>query len=161
MKTREGEHPFGDRGQMIAFVLFLLTWSIDSFYLHFLPGIKTDLPFVVRISAFFVLLVLSYVLMKDGHRVLNDPSKVSRLITDGAFRISRHPIYLSILIFYFALSVLTASILALMLLIFIFFYYDFLARYEEKYLYIKFGKAYLTYREETSKWVSFRRTAKS
>ena len=156
MNQREGEHPFGDQGQMIALVLFILLWAADSFYLHIFPQIRSAIPFLVRISVFIVLLTFAFVLMRDGHRVLKKDGKVNKLMTDGYFRITRHPVYLSVLVFYLALSILTVSILSMMLLIFIFIYYDFLSRYEEKYLYLKFGETYLNYWKKTPKWLFFK-----
>lgn len=34
MKEKNGEHPFGDTGQLILLVLFLLIWVVDSFFLR-------------------------------------------------------------------------------------------------------------------------------
>ena len=34
MKEKNGEHPFGDAGQSILLVLFLVVWFGDSFFLH-------------------------------------------------------------------------------------------------------------------------------
>ncbi|RLD10988.1 hypothetical protein DRI50_10450 [candidate division KSB1 bacterium] len=152
MKRREGEHPFGDKGQLIAFVLFIAAWAADSFYFRFFPQFRAYIPLLVRISIGLVLLIFAFVLVKDGHRVLTEDGRVIKLITDGFFRFSRHPVYLGILVFYLALSVLTVSVLSLLLLPFIFIYYDFIARYEEKYLYLKFGETYLNYWKQTPKW---------
>ncbi len=160
MKQHEGEHPFGHYGQIISFVLFIVVWGLDSFRFHFLPQIGLAVPPLVRISLFVVLVTFAIVLMNDGHRVLSDDHKVGKLATDGYFRITRHPLYLGILIFYLALSILTASFLSFMSLIFIFIYYDFIARYEEKYLYLKFGESYLNYWKKTPKWLFFKNRIK-
>jgi len=34
MKEKEGEHPFGDAGQLISLGVFLVVWVGDSFFLR-------------------------------------------------------------------------------------------------------------------------------
>ncbi len=156
MPRHEGEHPFAHSGQILAFVLFVSVWGIDSLYWHLFVHLRSVIPLPMRIFFSIMLFLISFVLIKDGRRALLKKGEVQMVLTDGMFRISRHPLYLGVLIFYLALSVLTVSVLTFLLLAFIFIYYDFLARYEEKYLYLKFGKTYLTYWKQTPRWVLFK-----
>ncbi len=161
MVRHEGEHPYGHHGQLLSFFLFVGLWATDSFYWRFFTHLRVQFPLSARIVASIMLFTFSLLLIKDGRRALLQRSDVKHLLTDGMFRLSRHPLYLGVLIFYLALSVLTASLLSLLLLAFIFIYYDFLARYEEKYLYLKFGETYLKYWKQTPKWLLVRNKVKT
>ena len=156
MQAREGEHPFGAYGRRIGVLLFLAGWIADSFFLHFFSIPKSAMPRFVHDALVVVLFIIALIFIKDGRRTRHQKDKVEQLITDGTFRFTRHPGYLGRLILFLALSLFTMSVFSLMLVVFLFFYYDFLARYEEKYLYLKFGEAYLTYWKQTPKWLLFK-----
>ncbi len=161
MQAREGEHPFGAYGQKIVVLFFFAGWAGDSFLLHFFLPSKPRIPWVVHGVLVVVLFGIASIFIIDGHRVFTQGNKAGNLITDGTFRFTRHPGYLGRLVLFLALSLLTMSMFSLILLVFIFFYYDFLARYEEKYLYLKFGERYLTYWKKTPKWLFFRKRLKT
>ena len=104
MKEKNGEHPFGDIGQLILLCLFLGVWIADSFFL--------------RKSTF----------------------------------LSEHfPLYIRLIIL--GLSVSTASLLSLGMLVVIFVFYNYIASYEEKLLIERFGDEYARYKKRTGKWV--------
>ena len=48
-KDLAGEHPFGDAGQLILLVLFLLIWGLDSFVFKFSTFLNPGVPDYVRI----------------------------------------------------------------------------------------------------------------
>jgi protein-S-isoprenylcysteine O-methyltransferase Ste14 len=75
------------------------------------------------------------------------------VVTTGAFRYVRHPLYLASILTYFGLTVSTGSISSLVLFIGIFVFYNYIAGYEEKLMDKKFGDEYKKYKKKTGKWV--------
>ena len=55
--------------------------------------------------------------------------------------------------FYLGLTVSTASLFSLVLVVLIFFFYNYIAKYEEKLLENQFNEEYREYKKRTGKWV--------
>jgi protein-S-isoprenylcysteine O-methyltransferase Ste14 len=83
-----------------------------------------------------------------------DPGKASSLVTGGVFRLSRNPIYLSLLLLLLAYAIRLDSF-AVWLGPVVFFAYvtRFQIRPEERALAHKFGEAYDRYRMRTRRWL--------
>ena len=153
MKEKNGEHPFGDAGQMILFVLFVIVWIADSFWFKVSGVVSEYIPLWVRIVVAALLLAASLCLVKAGHAVLDKDQISGGVMSTGAFRLVRHPLYLGSILFYLCLTVLTDSLAALAMLVVIFMFYDYIARYEERLLVERFGDDYRRYRQKTGKWI--------
>jgi protein-S-isoprenylcysteine O-methyltransferase Ste14 len=54
---------------------------------------------------------------------------------------------------YLGLTVSTASLFCLALLVAIFLFYNTIAGYEEKLMEAKFGQAYIAYKKNTGRWI--------
>ena len=148
------EHPYGDAGQIVAFVLFLIVWSMDSFIFHFSTVLCNDGPLFIR----FVLAALSFLLAGyfslTVHRIIfHEHRDPPRVINTGAFSMVRHPLYLAALLFYIGFLFTTLSFVSLLLFLGIFIFYDVIATFEEKKLEEKFGEEYILYKEKTPKWI--------
>ncbi|MDH5468312.1 MAG: isoprenylcysteine carboxylmethyltransferase family protein [Candidatus Aminicenantes bacterium] len=151
---REGEHPYGDLGQIIILLVFLAIWILDSFVFRFSTFLSPHVPLYLRLILVGLILVLAAYLVRSGHRVVSDEVLSSpRLITDGAFSRVRHPLYLAALLFYLFLIVMTLSLISLLLFMGIFIFYNGIAAYEEKFLEKKFGQDYSDYRKKVSRWI--------
>jgi len=153
MKEKNGEHPFGDAGQMILFVLFMIIWVADSFWLEISTFPAASIPLFIRVIIAVAVLIIALMLAKSGHVVAgkhNDPGSV---VSTSAFGYVRHPLYLGSILFYVCLTVFTASLLSLGVLVLIFVFYDYIARYEEKLLVSRYGDEYSRYKRNTGKWV--------
>jgi len=153
MKEKNGEHPFGDSGQLIVLVLFLLVWAVDSFLLNISTFLSDDIPLYIRLAILGLILITAVYLVRSGHVVVKHEQRPSGVISTGAFRYVRHPLYLGCILFYFGLSVSTASLFALTSLVVIFWFYDYIASYEEKLLEARFHEEYRNYKKRTGKWV--------
>ncbi len=153
MKSRQGEHPFNHPGQLIFLVLFLAFWIGDSFVLRLTLFNSTPFFMIIRWIVLILCFSLSFYLMKSGHRVFDNEKYENTLITDGAFRFVRHPIYSGILLIYLGLSLFTGSLISLVLTGVIFLFYNYIAGYEESYLKKRFGRRYEAYKEKTAKWI--------
>ena len=153
MKENNGEHPLGDAGQLILFGLFVVIWILDSFILHqstFLTGI---IPLGIRLIILGAALACAFYLFKSGHVVVSGDQRATKVISNGAFRYVRHPLYLGSILIYFGMTVSTASLFCLILLVAIVVFYNYIANFEEKLLEVKFGEAYVAYQKDTGKWV--------
>ncbi|MBN1938141.1 MAG: isoprenylcysteine carboxylmethyltransferase family protein [Candidatus Aminicenantes bacterium] len=148
-----GEHPWGDAGQLIILVVFLAVWVIDSFIAHYTTGPAHFLPLGIRLGAGGLLLILGLVSSGKGHRVLSNEIRQSGcLLKDGIFARVRHPLYLGSMLFYAGLTAMTASILSLAGLIPIFLFYNRIAAYEEGLLARRFAREYADYRKRVPRW---------
>jgi protein-S-isoprenylcysteine O-methyltransferase Ste14 len=156
MESKKGEHPYGDLGQLILLVIFLVVWVGDSFFLHYSTFLARYLPLALRLLIMVLALATAFFLVKSGHGVVSHGHHghlPQSLVMTGAFRYVRHPLYLGCLLVYFGLAVATASLISLALLIVMAFFYDFLASYEEHLLEDLFGESYRTYKQKTGKWL--------
>jgi protein-S-isoprenylcysteine O-methyltransferase Ste14 len=153
LKEKKGEHPFGDNGQLILFVVFLLVWVVDSFFLHLSTFLLDYLPLYFRLGFLALLLIIAILLFRSAHFVTSEDQRPNRVVETGAFRYVRHPLYLASILVYLGLAVSTASFFSLAVLIGIFIFYNYISSYEEKLLEAKFGDKYIKYKQKTGKWV--------
>lgn len=153
MKENDGEHPFGDSGQLILLVLFLLIWVVDSFILHISTFLSGHISLYIRLVILGLLMVTAVYLVRSGHVVVNHEQRSSGIVSTGAFGYVRHPLYLGSILFYLGLAVATASLVSLALVMVIFILYNHIAGYEEKLLEERFDGAYRGYKKRTGKWL--------
>ena len=156
-----GEHPQGDRGQILCLLVFLLVWTLDSFIFSYSTFLQSTVSIYLRLTAAALLFSLAVILMRSGHRaVSHEVQKSPRVLKDGAFAYVRHPLYLAALLFYLILISSSFSLISLGLFFLIFIFYNAIADYEEKYLEKKFGQEYQDYKDLVPKWIPRLRTAK-
>jgi protein-S-isoprenylcysteine O-methyltransferase Ste14 len=160
MKEKNGEHPFGDAGQLILLGVFLVIWAGDSFFLRRSTFLSGHVPLYVRLALLVVAGVCAVSLVKSGHVVVSGDERPSKIVSSGAFRYVRHPLYLGSILFFLGLAVSTLSLLSVVVFVGIFAFYDYIASYEEKLMEAKFGADYSAYKEKTGKWVPRTRAMK-
>jgi len=151
---RQGEHPYGDRGQIILFFVFLVIWIPDSFVFKFSTILAPYVPVYLRAVIAVLILLLAVYLASSGHRAVSDEMLSSpRVLKDGAFARVRHPLYLAAILFYISLFTLTLSLISLFVFIGISIFYNVIAAYEEKFLEDKFGQEYRDYKKNVPRWI--------
>ena len=153
MKGENGEHPLSDTGQLVMLCLFLIIWMVDSFILKKSTFLSDYVPLSIRIIILSVALITAANLIMSGHRVVSHDQDPKNMVSTGAFRYIRHPLYLGSMLFYLGLVVFTASLFSLIMLAVIFVFYNYIASYEEKLLEVSFGDEYRNYKKRTGKWV--------
>jgi protein-S-isoprenylcysteine O-methyltransferase Ste14 len=153
MKGKNGEHPFGDAGQLILMGLFLVVWVGDSFFLRKSTFLSDYLPLYVRLVILGLTLIVAMFLFRSGHVVASQEQRPNGVVVTGAFRYVRHPLYLASIIVYFGLMVSTVSLFSFILIVVIWIFYDYIASYEEKLLETKFGEECRRYKQRTGKWL--------
>jgi protein-S-isoprenylcysteine O-methyltransferase Ste14 len=152
MRVKEGEHPWGDAGQLVLLGLFLVVWIGDSFVWRRTTFLAGAVPLAARLAGLVLALGAATLLVRSGHRAVDHERRAAGVVSDGAFRCVRHPLYLGCALFYLGLAVSTASLVALALTAVIFVFYDHIATYEERWLEERHGDAYRAYRSRTGKW---------
>jgi len=140
MKEKQGEHPFGDAGQLIALALFIIVWIADSFFLKFSTILTTYVPSFIQLIVAVVIFAVSLYLLAASHKVIAGEHRPEKVICDGVFKYIRHPLYMSAILFYLALIVSTLSIISFVLCAVIFIFYNYIA-------------GYLSYKQKTGKWL--------
>ena len=153
MKEKNGEHPFGDAGQLIFLAFFLVVWVGDSFFLRKSTFLADSVPLYIRLVILVLSLMTAAFLFMSGHVVVSHEHRPTDVVSTGAFRYVRHPLYLGCILFYLGLTVSTVSLFSLALLVLIFVFYNYIAGYEEKLLVQRLGERYTNYKRSTGKWV--------
>jgi protein-S-isoprenylcysteine O-methyltransferase Ste14 len=153
MKDKKGEHPFGDAGQMILMLLFLTVWIYDSFILH----VETTIGGAIagrslRLAILVVSVTLATWLFRSGHAAVRDAERPARVLTSGAFRWVRHPLYLSALLVYLGLALATLSRWSLAVAALAFLFLNHIAAFEERVMEEKFAEEYRQYKAKTGRW---------
>ena len=152
IKEKNGEHPFGDAGQLISLGVFLVVWVGDSFFLRKSIFLSDHLPLYVRLVILGLTLIMAILLFRSGHVVVSHKQRPNRVVATGAFRYVRHPLYLASILTYFGLTVSTASLFSFGSFVGICVFYNYIASYEERLLEAKFGEEYRRYKQRTGKW---------
>jgi protein-S-isoprenylcysteine O-methyltransferase Ste14 len=92
--------------------------------------------------------------MRRADTPIDPREPVSNLATDGPFRYTRNPGYLSMTMIYAGISILTNALSSILLLpaALLAIQRGVIER-EERYLERKFGEEYLTYKEQVRRWI--------
>ena len=153
IKEKNGEHPYGDAGQLILLGLFLIVWLGDSFFLRLSTFLAAYLPRYIRLTCLVACLAGGAFLVKSGHAAASQAPSPSGPRSAAAFKYVRHPLYLGSILFYLGLALGTFSLFSLVLWVAICIFYNYLASYEERLLEARLGESYRSYREKTGKWL--------
>lgn len=153
-KDLEGEHPLGDLGQIVFLFVFLAVWISDSFVFYFSTFLSADISIYLRLPFSVVLLLLSGYLAQTGLKIVFKEVRTPPCVIEkGVFNFIRHPVYLSALLLYMGLIILTLSLVSFGLFIIIILFYNYIAAFEEKFLGKRFGKEYVSYMKRVPKWI--------
>jgi protein-S-isoprenylcysteine O-methyltransferase Ste14 len=153
MREKNGEHPWGDAGQIILGGVFLVVWAGDSFFLHESILFSSYVPLSARLIVLGIALVAGLALFRVTRPVVCREQRPDKVVATGPFRYVRHPLYLSAVLTYIGLCLSTMSIYSFVVFVGILVFYDYIADYEERLLELKFGEAYRQYKNVTGKWI--------
>ena len=123
-------------------------WISATIYSIFLPFQLDTFWFYLGLVIFlagFMILVLSTVSFAS--------SPEDKPVTNGVYRISRHPVYLSLILVYIAVSTAAASWIFLLLAIAIIYWVRVEALVEERYCLQRYGVEYRDYTDRTPRWI--------
>ena len=146
-----GEYAFGDMGQLILLVTFLIVWIADSFVFKYSTFLTRYISNYIRVPIALTILNISGLLAGFGlNTVFGKTREEPQVITTGVFSIVRHPIYLGSILLYLGFILLSLSLLSVLVWILIIVFYYMISRYEEKLLTQRFGSAYEGYKKKVS-----------
>ena len=149
-----GEHKVGDAGQLILACLFLAAWIADSFFFKYTTFLNQYIPLGVKIPLGIVLLILSAYMARNGLSIVfGEERHKPAVIRSSVFGVVRHPIYLSEILLYLGLLMLSTSLVAAVIWIIAIGFLHYISRYEEKLLLARFGEEYRQYMSEVPMWI--------
>lgn len=140
------------------FAILLVAGIKPDFYLWFPWLIQNEIPTVQKLmSAIFLLagnliLIPAYYTMSIFTRA-GLPKSQHVLKTEGIYRISRNPMYVSFWFFFTACFLLIPSLLLALLVIFCLIVHHFIILNEEKFLINAFSDTYLTYKQQVPRYL--------
>lgn len=154
-----GEHPFGDAGQLLLAVLFAAVWITDTFFFKYTTFLNQYVSSWVRVPPGLIVLALSGYLARVGLSIVFGEEQANRgVIKQGVFKFVRHPVYLSEILLYLGLLLISISLAAAGVWIIAIGFLHYISRYEEKLLLVRFGEEYERYMREVPMWLPrFRR----
>ncbi|MDH4209840.1 MAG: isoprenylcysteine carboxylmethyltransferase family protein [candidate division WOR-3 bacterium] len=149
-----GEHPFGDTGQLILLIVFLIVWVLDSFILRTSVFPARFVSLFIRIPLGLIFIGAAAYFAKEGMRIVfGEERKEPAVITSGVFGRVRHPVYLGCILFYLGMVVFTLSIFSAVVCVVIMIFYHYISKHEERLLLNKFGKEYEEYMKSVPMWI--------
>jgi len=149
-----GEHTVGDVGQIILACLFAALWIPDTFFLKYTTFLNSYIPLGFRMPFGVVLLVVSGYLVKTGLSIVfGEKREKPIVIRNSVFNAVRHPIYLSEILLYLGLLMLSISLAAFVVLLIAIVFLHYISRHEEKLLLARFGEEYRKYMQEVPMWI--------
>lgn len=149
-----GEHPFGDTGQLILLIIFLVVWVIDSFILRYSIFAAKYVSLFFRAPVGILCLLLAGYLAQQGMKIVfGEKRSAPEMIAKGVFKLVRHPVYLGCILFYIGLVIFTFSVSAAVVCVAIIVFYHYIAKYEERILLSEFGEQYRQYVESVPMWI--------
>ena len=149
-----GEHSVGDTGQMVLACLFAATWIADTFFFKYTTFLNQYVPLGAKIPFGVVLLVLSGYMAKTGLSIVfGEETENPGVIRKSVFGVVRHPIYLSEILLYLGLLILSISLVTAVVWIIAIAFLHYISRYEERLLLARFGEEYEQYMCEVPMWI--------
>lgn len=142
---------------VVAILFALLMWLVSSL------GGASGIPFGYRLGIAIVVASLGVVIgfsamaaFVRNKTTMNPtrPGATSALVTNGVFRWTRNPMYLSLVLYLLAWAVYLSNWLALLLLPLFVLYMDrFQIKPEERALSVLFGPEYASYQSRVRRWL--------
>ncbi|MFC1614435.1 methyltransferase family protein [Gemmatimonadota bacterium] len=156
-----GEHLVGDAGQIVLAILFLAAWIGDTFFFEYTTFLNRYAPLFARIPLGAALIVLSgYLAAKSHSIVFGEERETPGVIRKGVYNHARHPMYLSEILLYLGLLIMSISLAAAVAWIATIAFLCYISRYEEKLLLKRFGEEYGQYMREVPMWLPRLRKSK-
>ena len=149
-----GEHTVSDAGQIVLACLFAAAWIADTFFFEYTTFLNEYVPLVARIPPGVVLLAISCYLARKGLSIVfGEDREKPGVIRKSVFNVIRHPIYLSEILLYLGLLMLSISLAAAVVWIIAIGFLHYISLYEERLLLARFREEYEQYMREVPMWI--------
>jgi protein-S-isoprenylcysteine O-methyltransferase Ste14 len=144
-----GEYRWGDIGQIIFAILFIIGVNSDIFIFKISASWQEIIPWYLRIIMFIPFLYFAGYFAHRAHKkIFGERRKKLIVINTDVFSRLRHPMYFGTLLTYLGILILSISLVGLMIFIVIFIFYYYLCYYEEQVLIENLGDEYRKYMKE-------------
>jgi protein-S-isoprenylcysteine O-methyltransferase Ste14 len=144
-----GEHAAGDAGQLVLAFLFMAIWALDTFLLDYTTFLNQYVPLAVRIALGLALLAVSGYLARTSIAIVfGEQREKPCVIRKSVFGVVRHPMYLSEIVLYLGLLVMSISLAAALVWGVAILFLRHISRHEERLLLARFGGEYERYMRE-------------
>jgi protein-S-isoprenylcysteine O-methyltransferase Ste14 len=141
-----GEYRWGDTGQIVLLIVFIIGILSDIFLLKISNSWQDNFPWYFRFVVFLPLFFIAgYFAQKAHKKVFQEERKKLTVIKTDVFARIRHPLYFGSILTYLSFIILSLSIIALVIFVIVVIFYYYLCRYEEKVLIEKLGDGYMNY----------------
>ena len=149
-----GEHGLGDAGQAFFACLFGVVWVADTYFLRYTTFLNEYIPSIVRAVPGVALLIISAYLASTGLVIVFGAGRRNTgVIREGVFNYVRHPIYLSEILLYCGLLLLSISLAAAIMWFMAACFLHYISRHEERLLLARFSTDYKQYMREVPMWI--------
>jgi protein-S-isoprenylcysteine O-methyltransferase Ste14 len=135
------------KGVLMVFMLIFII--LPPVALPFADGPKIDMPSVVAISLGGVLFAANVIIKVLSQRKIGAmPALKAKgmLVTDGMYKVVRHPLYMSNGLLALGMALMTQSLYALLFSVPYFLSFLFIIHFEEEVLLEQYGDQYLAYK---------------
>ncbi|MFC1484001.1 methyltransferase family protein [Candidatus Neomarinimicrobiota bacterium] len=148
-----GEHKAGDAGQLLLAIVFAAVWIADSFFFEYTTFLNRYVSNWIRMPvALAVLAVSGYLALRSLAIVFGEERETPSVIRKGVFKVVRHPMYLSEVLLYLGLLMLSLSLAAAVVWVVAIGFLYYISRHEERLLVARFGEEYEQYQREVPMW---------
>jgi len=145
-KDLAGEFRWGDTGQIVLLIVFVIGMISDLFLIKLSDSWQNVFPWFLRIFLFLPLLfVAGYFAQRAHKKVFGEEQKEIIVIKTDVFARIRHPMYFGSILTFLSFVILSLSVIALVVFVVIIIFYYYLCRYEEQLLIEKLGDEYKNY----------------
>jgi protein-S-isoprenylcysteine O-methyltransferase Ste14 len=149
-----GEHRLGDAGQIVLACIFGAVWITDTSVFNCTTFLNRHLPLALKVPPAVALMVLSGYLAKTSLSIVfGEVREKPEVIRKGPFGVIRHPVYLSEILLYLGLLLLSTSLAATAVWLVAIGFFHYISRCEEKLLLARFGSEYEQYMREVPMWI--------
>ena len=129
-------------------------WILDTFFLKYTIFLNSYVSLGLRLPFGVALLVVSGYLARKGLSIVfGEVRDNPTVIRKSVFSVVRHPIYLSEILLYCGLLMLSISLAAFVVLLMAIVFLHYNSRFEERLLLARFGQEYQKYMQEVPMWI--------
>ena len=155
-KDLAGEYRWGDTGQIIFLIVFIIGMISDLFLLKISDSWQNVFPWYFRIVLFIPLLFIAGYFAQRAHKMVFQEERDELIvIKTDVFAMIRHPMYFGSILAYLGFVILSFSVIALIVFIIVVIFYFYLCRYEEQILVEKIGDKYRNYMKKVPMLIPF------